>query len=137
MARTLSIFRHLPRLEPDGVTHRRDCECPRCDAGYGPSEGERAAARQRWEVEKARAAAERALARRRARLRVKQAALEIQLEGEAKAVDERIRALRAAQARMDQDERLSLLRRLRQQGVPLPEALAEVERARAATGGRG
>ena len=128
MGRTLSLLAHQPRLETDGVTHRRDCECVRCDAGFRPSEEDRRTARLRWEVRRARGAAERALERRRERARVKQAALALELEAEAKAVDDRIRALRAARARADSDARLALLRRLRGAGVPLAEALAAVER---------
>ncbi len=37
MGRNLSLLAHLPRFEADGVTHRRDCECVRCDAGYRPT----------------------------------------------------------------------------------------------------
>jgi hypothetical protein len=117
MGRNLSLLAHLPRLEADGTTHRRDCECVRCDAGFRPSEKERAIARQRWEVQRARDAASTALARRRERARVKQAALQLELEAAAKAVDERIRALRAIRERMDRDERLTQLRRLREEVV--------------------
>ena len=45
MGRTLSLLTHLPRFEPDGTTHRRDCECVRCDAGFRPTEEERRVAR--------------------------------------------------------------------------------------------
>ena len=54
MGRTLSLLARLPRLEEDGVTHRRDCECVRCDAGYRPTEHERADARRRIGEQKAR-----------------------------------------------------------------------------------
>ena len=126
--RTLSLLAHGPRLEADGETHRRDCECVRCDAGFRPSEEERRPAHLRWEVRRARAAAERALERRRERARIKQAALALELDAEARAVDARIRALRAARARTEGDERLERLRRLRTAGMPLAAALAEVER---------
>ena len=127
-AHTLSLLAHLPRLEPDGETHRRDCECVRCDAGFRPSEDERRTAHLRWEVRRARAAAERALERRRERARIKQAALSLELAAEARAVDARIRALRAARARTESDDRLERLRRLRTAGMPLAAAIAEVER---------
>ena len=132
MGRTLSLLAHLPRLEADGVTHARDCECVRCDAGFRPTEGERADARRRWEVQQARALewerTTRALARRRERARVKQAALEIQIEADIRAVDARIQALRAAQARTEEDPRMAALKQLRAAGVPLAKALEEVER---------
>jgi hypothetical protein len=128
MGRNLSLLAHLPRLEADGVIHRRDCECVRCDAGYRPSEQERAAARQRWEDRRARSTAERALARRQERARVKAAAIGLQLELEAQEVDDRIGALRAARARVAADRRLALLQALRRSGMPLSEALAEVDR---------
>jgi hypothetical protein len=128
MGRTLSLLAHLPRLEADGTTHRRDCECVRCDAGYRPTEQERATALERWEVQRARVAAERALARRRERARVKQVAVELELSADVQAVDDQIRALRSARARVDEDRRLALLERLRRAGLPLGKALAEVDR---------
>jgi hypothetical protein len=128
MVRNLSLLTHLPRFEADGVMHRRDCECVRCDAGFRPSEQERVLARQRWEDRRERSNAERALARRRERARVKAAAVEIQLDQEAREVDDRIGALRAARARVATDRRLALLQALRSSGMPLSEALAEVDR---------
>jgi hypothetical protein len=130
MGRTLSLLAHLPKLEADEVTHARDCECVRCDAGVRPTEGERVVARRRWEVRQARQEAERALARRRERLRVKQAALELQIEADIRAVDARIQALRAAQTRTAEDPRMAVLKALRAKGVPLTEALARVEAER-------
>jgi hypothetical protein len=128
MGRTLSLLSHLPRFEPDGTTHGRDCECVRCDAGFRPTEEERESARARWEVARARAAAERALARRRERLRVRQATLALELGAEVRATEDHIRALRAARARVNEDARLALFERLRKAGMPLSEALAEVDR---------
>ena len=122
------MLSHLPRLEADGITHRRDCECVRCDAGFRPTEEERRAARLRWDVGRARAAAERALARRRERARVRQAALALELGAEVQATEEHLRALRAARARADEDARLALFERLRKAGLPFSEALAEVDR---------
>ena len=61
----LPLLAHLPRLEADGVTHRRDCECVRCDAGFRPTEHDRNVARDRWQFAKAQQAAARALDRRR------------------------------------------------------------------------
>jgi hypothetical protein len=128
MGRNLSLLAHLPRLEADGIMHRRDCECVRCDAGFRPSEHERTAARLRWEDRRARSTAERALARRKERARVKAAAVGLQLDLEAREVDDRIGALRAARARVAADRRLMLLQALRRSGMPLAEALVEVDR---------
>jgi len=128
MGRNLSLLAHLPRLEADGTMHRRDCECVRCDAGFRPSEQEREAARQRWEDRRARSTAERALARRQERARVKAVAVELQLDQEARQVDDRIGALRAARARVAADRRLAMLQTLRRSGMPLSDALVEVDR---------
>ena len=124
----LPLLAHLPRLEADGATHRRDCECVRCDAGFRPTEHDRAVARQRWQVTKAQQAAAQALDRRRDRVRAKRFALVEELEAERKVTDERIVALRAARTRVDGDERLAMLTRLRKAGVPLAEALKVVDR---------
>ena len=124
----LPLLAHLPRLEADGVTHRRDCECVRCDAGFRPTEHDRVVARERWQLTKAQQAAARALDRRRERVRAKQFALVQELEAERKVTDERIQALRTAHARTDRDDRLALLQRLRRSGMPLAEALKTVDR---------
>jgi hypothetical protein len=128
MARNLSLLAHLPRFEADGVTHRRECECVRCDAGYRPSETERTVAGQRWEERRIREAAARALARRQERARVRALATELALGAEIQAANEAVHALRAAQVRADADQRLALLQSLRRTGMPLAAALAEVER---------
>jgi hypothetical protein len=128
MGRNLSLLAHLPRLEADGVTHRRDCECVRCDAGYRPTEQERATARRRFEDRRVREAAARALARRQERARVRAAATGLALRAEEVAADERLRALRVARARADGDQRLALLQSLRRTGMSLAAALSEVER---------
>jgi hypothetical protein len=124
----LPLLAHLPRLEADGVTHRRDCECVRCDAGFRPTEHDRTVARERWQLAKVQQAAARALDRRRDKVRAKKFALVMELDAEAKATDEHIVALRAARTRADSDDRLALLQRLRAEGVPLAEALERVER---------
>ena len=124
MAReTLPLLAHLPRLEADGVTHRRDCECVRCDAGFRPTEHDRTVARERWQLAKAQQAASRALDRRREKVRAKKFALVMELDADARATDEHITALRAARTRADSDDRLAMLQRLRSEGVPLAEAL--------------
>ena len=124
----LPLLAHLPRLEADGVTHRRDCECVRCDAGFRPTEHDRTVARERWQLAKSQQAAARALDRRREKVRAKKFALVKELDAEAQATNDRINALRAARTRADSDERLALLQRLRGEGVPLAEALEIVDR---------
>jgi hypothetical protein len=128
MGRNLSLLAHLPRLEADGVTHRRDCECVRCDAGYRPTEQERTVARQRWDQRRLHEAATRALARRQERARARAAAVGLVLRAEEEAADARVGALRAAHARADGDPQLALLQSLRRRGMPLAAALVEVER---------
>ena len=128
MGRNLSLLAHLPRFEADGVTHRRDCECVRCDAGYRPSEADRTVAGRRWEERRVREAAARALARRQERARVRAVATELAVGAEIRAANEEVRALRAAHARADGDPRLALLQALRRTGMPLAAALVEVER---------
>ena len=128
MGRTRTLFTNLPKLEADGVTHARDCECVRCDAGFRPTEGERARARLTEERARERAAAERVVARRRERAAVKSAALALELEAESRAVDARVRELREARARAETDARLAIFERLRAAGVPLAEALEQAER---------
>jgi hypothetical protein len=128
MGRNLSLLAHLPRVEADGTTHRRDCECVRCDAGFRPTEQERTVAQRRWEERRVREAAARTLARRQERARVRATALGLELRAEEAAANERVQALRAAHARADSDARLALLQALRRTGLPLEAALLEVER---------
>jgi hypothetical protein len=131
MARNLSLLARLPRLEEDGVTHRRDCECVRCDAGFGPSEHDRAEARRRFEARRAREHAARALERSQERTRMKQAMKQAETDGyvdaQVKLADEQVRALREAQQRAAHDQRLAELLRLREAGLSLEAALEQVE----------
>src|SRR5437763_1228252 len=113
---TLPLLAHLPRLEADGRTHRRDCECVRCDAGFRPTEHDRTVARDRWRLAKEQQAAARALDRRREKVRAKKFALVMELDAEARATDQHISALRAARTRADTDDRLAMLQRLRSEG---------------------
>jgi len=128
MGRNLSLLAHLPRLEADGVTHRRECECVRCDAGFRPTEQERKSAQRRWDERRVREAAARALARRQERARVRAEATGLEIGAEVAAVDGRVQALRDARARAEGDPRLALLQSLRRKGMPLAAALREVER---------
>jgi hypothetical protein len=124
----LPLLAHLPRLEADGVTHRRDCECVRCDAGFTPTEHDRTRARERWQLARAQQAAAKALDRRQEKVRAKRFALVLELEADAQATDERIGELREARTRADSDDRLAMLQQLRRSGVPLAEALDRVDR---------
>jgi hypothetical protein len=129
MGRTLSLLARLPRLEEDGVTHRRDCECVRCDAGFRPTERERAAARRRVGEQRAREQAARDMARREERERMKQAVVDVFVDGQIKAANDQVRALREARERAAADENLARLWELRRAGFSLRDALDEVERA--------
>jgi hypothetical protein len=135
MGRTLSLLARLPRLEDDGVTHRRDCECVRCDAGFRPTEQEREEARRRFGAHKAREQAAKAEARRKERERMKLAVVDVYVDEQVKAANAQVRALREARERAEADERLALLWELRRTGWSLRDALEEVERRSGATGG--
>jgi hypothetical protein len=136
MGRTLSLLARLPRLEQDGVTHRRDCECVRCDAGYRPTERERAAAHRRVTDQRAREQAARDIARREERERMNRALVEVFVGDQVKAAIDQVQALREARERTATDQRLVQLWELRRAGYSLPAALEEVERrfATASTG---
>jgi hypothetical protein len=128
MGRTLSLLARLPRLEEDGVTHRRDCECVRCDAGFRPTERERATARRRIAEKRGREQAARDMARREERERMKQAVVEVFVDAEIKAANDQVQALRDARERSAADEKLARLWELRRAGLSLRDALAAVER---------
>jgi hypothetical protein len=128
MGRTLSLLARLPRLEEDGATHRRDCECVRCDAGFRPTERERAEARRRIGEQRAREQAARDVARRKERERVSQAIVDVFLDEQVKAANDQVTALREARDRVAADEKLSQLWELRRAGFSLRDALEEVER---------
>jgi membrane protein involved in colicin uptake len=130
---TRLVSRRVERLEADGETHRRDCECARCDAGFVPSEGERRigqrSARRRDELGRARAVALRARERRRERERLRQLDLQSFFARSNAATDAEIARLRALRARSLEDRRLDLLLGLRNAGLSLAAAIAEVDRA--------
>ncbi len=135
MGRTLSLLARLPRLEDDGITHKRDCECVRCDAGFRPTEQERAAARRRIGEHKAREDAARAMARKKERERMNQAVVDVYVDEQVRAANDQVRALREARERVEHDERLVQLWKLRREGWSLREALEEVERRVAGSSG--
>src|SRR5205814_386029 len=118
----------LPRLEADGQTHRRDCECPRCDAGFTLSERQRGDAARRWEEQQARQAAEAALARKRARDRIKALRLALSLEEEERQTAARLREEAILARRLRQDARLTTLLANRQAGLAPDDAVRETER---------
>lgn len=118
----------LPRVEADGRTHRRDCDCPRCDAGFRPSEKERADAARRWDEQQTRLAAEAALERKRARDRVKALETTLALEAEERRTAARLRALAELRDRLKADPRLEALLASRHAGRPVEEALAAADR---------
>jgi hypothetical protein len=118
----------LPRLEADGQTHRRECECPRCDGGWRPSEGQREVAARRWEEQRERQAAEAALKRKQARDRIKALGLALALEEEERRTLTRLREEAALAARLRSDARLAALLEIRSAGVPPEDAVEETER---------
>ena len=128
MGRNLSLLSRLPRLEEDGETHRRDCSCARCDAGYGPSEAARQEAMRRWNEVKARRAAMRAVTRKKEEERLKRAETELLLDDQVRVANERLRSLRELDERLRQDERLAELWRLRREGWSLRDAMDEIDR---------
>jgi len=128
MGRALSLLARLPSFEEDGVTHRRDCACARCDAGFGPSEHERAEAHRRWTEKQARAAAARAAARKKEGERLKRAEMDLFVSDQVRAADDHLRRLRALGERVQSDERLEELWRLRKRGLSLVESMAEIDR---------
>ena len=135
MGRTLSLLARLPRFEDDGVMHRRDCECVRCDAGYRPTEHERAAARRRQVEHKAREQAAREATRRKERERMKLAVVDVFVDEQVQAASHRGAgaARRAKILRAAADERLAQLREPRRTGFSLRDA---IRRGPAPRGGR-
>jgi hypothetical protein len=126
--RTPPLTLKLPRLEADGQTHTRECECPRCDAGFGPSEGQREAAARRVREQRERQAAEAALERKRARARIKTVRLTLELEEEERRTAARLREEAALAARLRNDARLVALLAIRHAGLPPADAVEETER---------
>jgi len=120
----------LPLMEPDGQTHRRDCDCPRCDAGFRPSEQQRALAARRWEDRQARQDAEAALEKKRARDRAKALRHAIKLETAERETAARLQALADLRRRLEADRRLHALLDSRRQGRPVEEALAKADSTR-------
>lgn len=125
------------RLEADGQTHRRDCECARCEAGFTPSERERAQASRRVAEKQGRLMAVRAAERRKEKARLAQAELFDYFRKGHAATDAEVQRLRAARAKAVADLRLDELLRLRKLGWDLGAALAEVDHRWPLEGGDG
>jgi len=128
MAGVLSRLNRSPRFEPDGQTHRRDCECVRCDVGFGPTERQRASARRR-DVERRgvdRAAYE--WARRKERERLARGAAHAYVERQLAMAEQQVRVLHEAREHSESDLRLARLLQLRRAGRSLHDAFDEVER---------
>lgn len=132
MAKDLSKQRGRERLEADGETHRRDCECPRCEAGFRPAESARRLAEERAQkrtaAKRGRLAAARAWERRQELERLRQLEMNVYFAQQNAAAEAEVKRLRGLRARALADQRLDELLRLRNAGVPLDEALAEVDR---------
>jgi len=118
----------LPLLETDGQTHRRDCDCPRCDAGFRPSEGERELAARRWQERQDREAAEASLEKKRARDRLRSLRTTIRLEEQERRTAAHVQGLAAMRDRLKSDPRLEALLASRRAGRPIAQAIEEAER---------
>jgi hypothetical protein len=116
------------RLEADGETHRRDCECARCEAGFVPSERERQLAARRGAAKQGRTAAVRAAERRKEKARIAQLDLSAYFARQNAAADAEVQRLRALRDRSISDRRMDEFLLLRKAGMPLETALAEVDR---------
>ena len=128
MAKTRSIHPKQEKLELDGETHRRDCECARCEAGYTPTEHDRAVAGQRVAAKQGQRAAERAWARKKEKERLQQLELAAYIQQTNAAADAEVQRLRELRSRAVGDRRMDAFLSLRRQGLTTEAALAEVDR---------
>jgi|GEM_PF-3369070 len=120
--------RGTERLEADGQTHRRDCECPRCEAGFTPTDHDRERAARRAAEKQGRAAAARAAERRKERVRLAQLDLQAYFRAGNAAADAEVQRLRDMRNKAIADRRLDELLRLRREGLPLGLALEQIDR---------
>jgi len=118
----------MERLEADGQTHRRDCECPRCEAGFVPTDHDRELAARRVAEKQGRAAAARAAERKKERTRLAQLDLQAYFKAGNAAAEAEVRRLRDMRSKAIADRRLDELLRLRREGFPLGLALDEIDR---------
>jgi hypothetical protein len=137
MSKARSIHSKQARLEADGETHRRDCECARCDAGFSPSEREREVAGRRVAGKQGRRAAERASERRKETARLKQLELALFFQQTNARADAEVQRLRALRVQAASDRRMDEFLRLRKDGLSVELALAEVDRRFPAAGPSG
>jgi hypothetical protein len=105
----------LPRLGPKGARHLSGCGCPRCRG---------------WVIdeEQVRARAEAALARRRERRRARALSLQLELAEGERQTERLLRRQAEIAQRLREDHRLEVLLAARDAGVPITEAIADVER---------
>ena len=111
MGRNLSLLALLPRLDEQTLT-----------------DDERREAQQRRDEARVRAAAERAALRKKEGDRLRRAEVIHVIDEQLKVADERLRALRALDEQLRQDQRLNELWRLRREGRSLGEAMEEIDR---------
>jgi hypothetical protein len=116
----------LPLLDEAG-THRRECECPRCDAGFRPGERERALAARRWQEQQERRAAEAALERKRARDRAKAMKTALLLEEQERKTTALLAAEAEVRRRLKADHRLEAMLASRREGRSIDEALGDAD----------
>ena len=128
MQKTRSIHPKLERLEADGETHRRDCECARCDAGFTPTEHDRTLAGVRVAGKQGRRAAERAWERKKEKGRLRQLDLVAYFQQTNALADAEVQRWRTLRAKAMGDRRMDAFLRLRQSGVSVERALTEVDR---------
>jgi len=120
--------RAVELLEADGETHRRDCECPRCEAGFTPTDHDRERAARRAAEKQGRVAAARAAERKKERTRLAQLDLQAYFRAGNATADAEVQRLRDMRSKALADRRLDELLRLRREGLPLGLALAEIDR---------
>jgi len=111
VGRNLSLLALLPALDDPALT-----------------DDEREQARQRQDETKARQAAERAHLRKKAGDRLRRQEVVQVIDEQVKVADEHLRALRALDEQLRNDQRLAELWRLRREGWSLVAAMAEVDR---------
>jgi benzoyl-CoA reductase/2-hydroxyglutaryl-CoA dehydratase subunit BcrC/BadD/HgdB len=111
MGRTLSLLALLPPSNDGELTAEE-----RQEAQHRVNEG------------RARAAAAQALLRKKAGERLKRQEVVDVIDEQVRAADERLRALRALDEQLRQDQRLNELWRLRREGWSLGDAMAEIDR---------
>lgn len=121
MAHAVALQLTFPRCESDGVTHTRDCGCPRCVCR------ERASLPPQSRGPEALDKAQQALARMKEKRRVRALKMELALAESERQTEHLLAAQQEVYERVAHDERLTSLLRLRKAGVPFGEALARID----------